>query len=100
MPCGPGGSRLCETPDAQGVTMTTGSRDFRPSDEDPNDHAAFAAPQERSEAVKEDEAFRQAMLAAIAAGQRMRADCGQHRGHEGAEVHSWRVMKEATASFL
>jgi hypothetical protein len=30
----------------------------------------------------------------------MRADCSQHRGHEGAEVHSWRVMKEATASFL
>ena len=31
----------------------------------------------------------------------MRADCRQRRcGHEGAEVHSWRVMKEATASFL
>jgi translation initiation factor IF-1 len=31
-------------------------------------------------------------------GTRMRADCGQHLG--GAEVNSWRVMKEATASFL
>ena len=31
----------------------------------------------------------------------MRADCSQNRGaHEGAEVYSWRVMKEATASFL
>jgi translation initiation factor IF-1 len=31
----------------------------------------------------------------------MRADCSQRRcGHEGAEVHSRRVMKEATASFL
>ena len=31
----------------------------------------------------------------------MRANCSQHRGgHEGTEVHSWRVMKEATASFL
>jgi len=40
-----------------------------PRDEDPNDHAAVAAMQARSEAVKADEAFRQAMLAAIAAGQ-------------------------------
>src|SRR6516225_5072422 len=55
--------------DAQGVTMTAGYRDFRPRDEDPNDHAAVAAVQARSEAVKADEAFRQAMLAAIAAGQ-------------------------------
>jgi translation initiation factor IF-1 len=34
-------------------------------------------------------------------GTRMRTDCSQRRyGHEDAEVHSWRVMKEATASFL
>jgi hypothetical protein len=43
--------------------MTAGYRDFRPRDEDPNDHAAFAAMRAT------DEAFRQAMLAAIAAGQ-------------------------------
>ena len=49
--------------------MTAGYRDFRPREEDPNDHAAVAAVQARSEAVKADEAFRQAMLAAIAAGQ-------------------------------
>lgn len=49
--------------------MSAGYRDFRPRDEDPNDHAAVAAMQARSEAVKADEAFRQAMLAAIAAGQ-------------------------------
>ena len=49
--------------------MTAGYRDFRPRDEDPNDHAAVAAMQARSEAVKANEAFRQAMLAAIAAGQ-------------------------------
>src|SRR6516162_8971460 len=49
--------------------MTAGYRDFRPRDEDPNDHAAVAAMQARLEAVKADEAFRQAMLAAIAAGQ-------------------------------
>jgi hypothetical protein len=49
--------------------MTAGYRDFRPRDEDPNDHASIAATQARSEAVKADEAFRQAMLAAIAAGQ-------------------------------
>ena len=49
--------------------MTAGYRDFRPRDEDPNDHASVAAMQARSEAVKADEAFRQAMLAAIAAGQ-------------------------------
>ena len=49
--------------------MTAGYRDFRPRDEDPNDHASFAAMQARLEAVKADEAFRQAMLAAIAAGQ-------------------------------
>jgi len=49
--------------------MTAGYRDFRPRDEDQNDHAAVAAMQARSEAVKADEAFRQAMLAAIAAGQ-------------------------------
>ena len=48
--------------------MTAGYRDFRARDEDPNDHAAVAAMQVRSEAVKADEAFRQAMLAAIAAG--------------------------------
>jgi hypothetical protein len=58
-----------ETPMPQGVTMTAGYRDFRPRDEDPSDHAAVAAMQARSEAVKADEAFRQAMLAAIAAGQ-------------------------------
>ena len=50
-------------------SMTAGYRDFRPRDEDPNDHAAVAAMQARLEAVKADEAFRQAMLAAIAAGQ-------------------------------
>jgi hypothetical protein len=55
--------------DAKGVTMTAGYRDFRPRDEDPNDHAAVAAMQARSQAVKADKAFRQAMLAAIAAGQ-------------------------------
>ncbi len=44
--------------------MTAGYRDFRPRDEDPNDHAAVAAMQARSEAVKADEAFCQAMLAA------------------------------------
>jgi hypothetical protein len=49
--------------------MTAGYRDFRPRDEDPNDHAAVAAMEARAEAVKADEAFRQAMLAAIAAGQ-------------------------------
>ena len=49
--------------------MTAGYRDFRARHEDPNDHAAVAAMQVRSEAVKADEAFRQAMLAAIAAGQ-------------------------------
>jgi hypothetical protein len=49
--------------------MTAGYRDFRPRDEDPDDHAAVAAMQARSEAVKADTAFRQAMLAAIAAGQ-------------------------------
>jgi hypothetical protein len=48
--------------------MTAGYRDFCPRDEDPNDHAAVAAMQARSEAVKADEAFRQAMLAAIVAG--------------------------------
>ena len=47
--------------------MTAGYRDFRPRDEDPNYHASFAAMQARLEAVKADEAFRQAMLAAIAA---------------------------------
>src|SRR5262245_12991864 len=52
--------------------MTAGYRDFRPRDEDPNDHASVAAMRARSEAVKVDEAFRQAMLAAIAAGQ----ECG------------------------
>jgi hypothetical protein len=62
-------SRCLETPMPQGVTMTVGYRDFRPRDEDPNDHAAIAAMQARAEAVKADEAFRQAMLAAIAAGQ-------------------------------
>ena len=30
----------------------------------------------------------------------MRADCSQHRGGHGAEIHSWRLMKEASASFL
>jgi hypothetical protein len=66
--------------------MTAGYRDFRPRDEDPNDHAAVAAMQARSEAVKADEAFRQAMLAAIAAGQ----ECAQtiHDGREGTENHS------------
>jgi hypothetical protein len=49
--------------------MSAGYRDFRPRDEDPNDHAAVAAMQARSAAVKADEAFRQALLAAIAAGQ-------------------------------
>ena len=49
--------------------MTAGYRDFRPHDEDPNDHAAVAAMQARLQAVKADGAFRQAMLAAIAAGQ-------------------------------
>jgi hypothetical protein len=53
--------------------MTAGYRDFRPRDEDPNDHASVAAMQARSEAIKADEAFRQAMLAAIAAGQ----ECAQ-----------------------
>ena len=48
--------------------MTAGYRDFRPRDEDPNDHAAVAAMQARLQAVKADGAFRQAMLAAIAAG--------------------------------
>ena len=50
-------------------TMTAGYRNFRPRDEDPNDHASVAAMRARSEAVKADEAFRQAMLAAIAAEQ-------------------------------
>ena len=49
--------------------MTARYRDFRPRDEDLNDHASVAAMRARSEAVKADEAFRQAMLAAIAAGQ-------------------------------
>jgi hypothetical protein len=49
--------------------MTAGYRDFRPRDEDPNDHVAVAAMRARSEAVKADEAFCQAMLAPIAAGQ-------------------------------
>ena len=49
--------------------MTAGYRDFRPHDEDPNDHAAVAAMQARLQAVKADGGFRQAMLAAIAAGQ-------------------------------
>jgi hypothetical protein len=49
--------------------MTAGYRDFRPRDEDPNDHAAVAAMEARLQAVKADGAFRQAMLAAIAAGQ-------------------------------
>ena len=49
--------------------MSAGYRDFRPRDEDPNDHAAVAAMRARSAAVKADEAFRQALLAAIAAGQ-------------------------------
>ena len=53
--------------------MTAGYGDFRPRDEDPNDHASFAAMEARLEAVKADEAFRQAMLAAIAAGQ----ECAQ-----------------------
>ena len=69
MPCGAGRSRRLRNADAQDVTMTAGYRDFRARDEDPNDHAAVAAMQVRSEAVKADEAFRQAMLAAIAAGQ-------------------------------
>ena len=57
--------------------------------------------QARSEAVKADEAFRQAMLAAIAAGQECASTAvSTVGGHEGAEVQSWRVMKEATASFL
>ena len=30
----------------------------------------------------------------------MRADCSQHHGGHGAEIHSWRLMKEASASFL
>ena len=60
-------------------SMTAGYRDFRPRDEDPNDHAAVAAMQARSEAVKADEAFRQAMLAAIAAGQEC-ADSSQPSG--------------------
>ena len=77
--------------------MTAGYRDVRPRDEDPNDHAAVAAMQARSEAVKADEAFRQAMLAAIAAEQ----ECASTAvGREGAEVQSWRVTKEATAAFL
>jgi hypothetical protein len=66
---GPVEVAVYETPIPKGVTMTAGYRDFRPRDEDPNDHAAVAAMQARSEAVKADEAFRQAMLAAIAAGQ-------------------------------
>jgi hypothetical protein len=37
--------------------MTAGYRDFRPRDEDPNDHAAVAAMQSRSEAVKADQGF-------------------------------------------
>ena len=49
--------------------MPAGYRDFRPRDEDPNDHASVAATQARSEAVNANKAFRQAMLAAIAAGQ-------------------------------
>src|SRR5215469_12854573 len=69
MPGGAGLSRRLRNADAKGVTMTAGYRDFRPRDEDPNDHAAVAAMQARSEAVKAGEAFRQAMLAAIAAGQ-------------------------------
>jgi translation initiation factor IF-1 len=58
--------------------------------------------QARSEAVKADEAFRQAMLAAIAAGEECAptAVSQQRGGHEGAEIHSWRLMKEASASFL
>jgi hypothetical protein len=69
MPGGAGRSRRLRNADAKGVTMTAGYRYFRPRDEDPNDHAAVAAMQARSEAVKADQAFRQAMLAAIAAGQ-------------------------------
>ena len=61
MLCGAGQSRRLRNADAQGVT---GYRDFRPRDEDPNYHAAVAAMQARSEAVKADEAFCQAMLAA------------------------------------
>ena len=30
----------------------------------------------------------------------MRADCSQHHGGHGAEIHSWRLIKEASASFL
>jgi hypothetical protein len=37
--------------------MTAGYRGFRLRDEDPNDHAAVAAMQARSEAVKADEAL-------------------------------------------
>ena len=74
--------------------MTAGYRDFRPRDEDPNDHAAVAAMQARLEAVKADEAFRQAMLAAIAAGQECaRTAVSPVAGREGAENHSWRVIE-------
>jgi hypothetical protein len=54
---GPVSVALLRNADAQGVTMTAGYRDFRPRDEDPNDHAAVAAMQARSEAVKADEAL-------------------------------------------
>jgi hypothetical protein len=57
MPCGAGRSRRIRNVDAQGVTMTAGYRGFRLRDEDPNDHAAVAAMQARSEAVKADEAL-------------------------------------------
>ncbi len=63
MPCGAGRSRRLLNADAQLVTMTAGYRDFRLRDEDPNDHAAVAAMQARSEAVKADEQVHHIRLA-------------------------------------
>ena len=57
--------------------MPAGYRDFRPRDEDPNDHAAVAAVQARSEAVKADEAFRE--FEALRERSRMHALAGGRR---------------------
>jgi hypothetical protein len=60
--------------------MTAGYRNFRPRDEDPNDHASVAAMRARSEAVKADEAFSPSDAGSNSSGTRMRANSGQHRG--------------------
>src|SRR6516164_1890199 len=102
MPCGPGGSRLRETPDAQGRLHRgrTTTRLFAlkavKADEACNHdrRRVFVAWTEVAVSISPSD------VGSDSGGTRMRADCSQHRGHEGAEVHSWRVMKEATASFL